>query len=546
MTSTAPSLAGLAPALAEAFHRHGYTVPGLEESLGQEALAALGRSDAAFVRRQARDAGAPGALIRLFVLGDTLPRFRVEALLPEVSVDAGVQAGLWECRDDAVRALIDLRPIDIGHGSRWVFSDVDGAMVHTTTRPDHVLGVGQATLSLLRVTPSSPAGSVLDLGTGSGVQLMHALESGATGTGTDITPRCLELAEATLAINALEGELLRGPWFEPVEGRRFERIVANPPFVVGPPETGHSYRESGLSLDGASRTVVSGAPEFLADGGTAVLLASWVEREDTDWRTHVASWVPSEGVDAWVLRRDTSDPGLYVWTWLTDEGMDPRDESMWRASDRWLDHFRDEGVAGIGFGYVYLRRVDGPSQVLCEDLTHPFGAGLGDEAEAYFARTAWLRETAERVGGQDLALDSTVFTVSPDVHLHVSESLAPTDAEGGPASTETVVVERVTGARWRHEIDRFTATVLRGARTGALPLEDLVILAAAANGQDSDELAAPVRRVVADLFLHGFLVPAGVPGMLPPGVAAAVPARDAETAEDVEDVEGMEGMEGDA
>ena len=85
----------------------------------------------------------------------------------------------------------------------------------------------------------------------------------------------------------------------PVAGRRFDRIVANPPFVVGPPETGHSYRESGLKLDGASRTVVSGAPQHLADGGTAVLLASWVEREDSDWRAHVSSWVPAEGVDAW-------------------------------------------------------------------------------------------------------------------------------------------------------------------------------------------------------------------------------------------------------
>ena len=204
--------------------------------------------------------------------------------------------------------------------------------------------------------------------------------------------------------------------------------------------------------------------------------------------------------------------------------MDPRDESTWRATDRWLDHFEAEDVAGVGFGYVYLRRVEGPSSVLCEDLTHPFGEGLGDEAEAYFARTAWLRAAAGRHGGQDRALDATVFTVSPDVHLHVSESLAPTDPEGaGAPGASTVVVERVTGARWRHEIDPLTAAVLKGARTGALPLEDLVVLAAAGAGEDPDELAAPVRRVIADLFVHGFVVPVGVPGLLPPGAVAAAP-----------------------
>src|SRR5699024_3125662 len=82
-------------------------------------------------------------------------------------------------------------------------------------------------------------------------------------TGTAITPRCLDLAAATLAVNGLDAELLSGPWFDPVAGRRFDRIVANPPFVVGTSEVGHSYRESGLVLDGASSTVVSGAPEHL-------------------------------------------------------------------------------------------------------------------------------------------------------------------------------------------------------------------------------------------------------------------------------------------
>ena len=518
-TSTRPTsaLTDLGPALAEAFRRHSYTVDGLERALGHDAVAALGRSDAATVRRRVRSAGAVGVLVRLFILGDPVPPAEVVSALPEVPLRDGIEAGLWTQVDDgaALRSLLDLRPVDTGYGTRWVFSDVDGSMVHTETRPDHVLGVGQASLSLLRITPSTPVGTVLDLGTGCGIQLVHALETGESATGTDITPRCLDLTAATLAVNGVSAELLQGPWFDPVGGRRFDRIVANPPFVVGPAEPGHSYRESGLELDGASRTVVAGAADHLADGGTAVLLASWIEQDGADWRSRVASWVPSEGVDAWILRRDTSDPGLYVWTWLTDEGMDPRDEATGRAADAWLDHFEAEGVTGVGFGYVYLRKIEGPSSVLCEDLMHPFGDGLGDEAEAYFARTAWLREASGRHGEREQALDATVFTVSPDVRLHVSEPLSPIDPADDPAGPSTVVVERVTGARWRHEIDPLTATVIRGARTAALPLEDLVILAAAGAGEDPDALADPVRHIVEDLFLHGFLVPAGEPGLLP-------------------------------
>ena len=533
MTLPSPSLAELAPTLAVAFREHGYTVSGLEEALGPEAVSALARSDAPSVRRHARTAGAAGVLVRLFILGDAVPEAEVTAAVGGVGVEDGIAAGLWSRPSSpagSLRGAVDLRPVDTGYGTRWVFADVDGSMAHTVTRPDHVLGVGQATLSLLRVTPSSPADTVLDLGTGCGIQLVHALETAGAATGTDITPRCLDLAAATLAVNGMEAELLEGPWFDPVAGRRFDRIVANPPFVVGPTELGHSYRESGLALDGASRTVVSGAPDLLTEGGTAVLLASWVERDDTDWRSHVATWIPDEGVDAWFLRRDTSDPELYVWTWLSDEGMDPRDEATSLAAEAWLDHFQQEGVARVGFGYVFLRRIDGSSSVLCEDLTHAFGEGLGDEAEAYFARTAWLREATDLHGGQAAALDATVFTVSPDVHLHVSESLAPgntgagTPGSGTTEAAATVVVERVTGARWRHEIDPLTASVLRGARMGALPLEDLVVLAAAGAGEDPDELSGPVRRVMADLFLHGVVVPVDVPGVLPPGVRAAVAA----------------------
>lgn len=530
MTRPSPTLADLAPALADAFREHDYSVPGLETALGPDIVSALDRSDAPSVRRHARGVGHVGTLVRLFILGDTLPADEVSAVLPGIPVGAGIDAGLWARSGDdpsALRALIDLRPVDTGHGTRWVFSDSDGSMVRTPTRPDHVLGVGQATLSLLRITPGSPTGSVLDLGTGCGIQLVHALAGARSATGTDITPRCLEMAAATLAVNGLDAELLTGSWFEPVAGRRFDRVVANPPFVVGAGEVGHSYRESGLALDGASATVVRGTPGHLAEDGTAVLLVSWVERADEDWRSRVASWVPADGVDAWVLRRDVSDPALYVWTWLTDEGADPRDESTARAADAWLDHFEDEGVTGVGFGYVYLRRIDGPSSVLCEDLLHPFGDGLGDEAEAYFARTAWLRDAADTHGDAAAALDATVFTVSPDVRLHVSEPLGPArggdrgGADDSPATDgDLVVVERVTGARWRHEIDPVTATVLRGARTGALPLADLVILAAAGAGEDPGELAGPLRRVIADLFLHGFVVPVGAPGLVPPAAAA--------------------------
>ena len=134
----------------------------------------------------------------------------------------------------------------------------------------------------------------MDLGTGSGVQLLGQLGSAASVTGTDIHPRALDFARATVAGATVAGatvagattadgaaddtpgpqvELLTGPWFEPVSGRTFDRVTANPPFVVGPPEVDHIYRDSGLALDGATQKVASEVVDYLAPHGTAHLLS---------------------------------------------------------------------------------------------------------------------------------------------------------------------------------------------------------------------------------------------------------------------------------
>lgn len=126
--------------------------------------------------------------------------------------------------------------------------------------------------------------SALDLGAGSGVQALAQLGCASQVTLTDVHPRALDMAEATLAAaGALpQAELLERSWFEPVAGRTFDRIVANPPFVVGPPDIGHVYRDSGLDLDGATQLVVATAPEHLTEGGVAQLLGAWAHVRGED------------------------------------------------------------------------------------------------------------------------------------------------------------------------------------------------------------------------------------------------------------------------
>lgn len=505
-------LASTTAGLRRAFLRHDYSVDGLASALGNAGVAALDRSDAASTSRLAADAGPRGELLRLFVLGEPFPRTRIAELLPELDLDIATRSGLLDdvAGTDFLASGVDLRPVDTGSGAQWVFSDRDGSMVRVDTRPDHVLGVGQASLSLLGITPPGPARSVLDLGTGCGIQLLaHDAEY---RVGTDITPRCLDFAAATAQINDLDVDLRSGSWFSPVAGETFDRIVANPPFVIGTPEIGHSYRESGLHLDGATRLVTEHSAEHLTPGGVATLLGSWVLKDDEDWRSRLADWIPAHGVSAWVLLRDISGPEQYVWTWLTDEGADPRTPGFRESATRWLDHFATEKVSGLGFGYIYLQAIDGPSEVVCEELTHPFDSGLGAEALAHFARAGWLRDRDEA------DLDACVFEIAPSVVIYESQRLGSASgrAGAGPAPGESeswFVVERTSGPRWRHEVDATIASVLRGIEQGGLPLAEIIQLAALSRGLDEQAAEKEIRSIVVDLLRHGIVVPRNADGM---------------------------------
>lgn len=500
-TTASSLLADLAPDLRAALTRVGYDADTLLEVLGDEAHAALGRSEPVPVRRAARDAGDLGVLVRLLLLGDPVPAREAAAALAPVDLERAVAAGLLDRDGDEVRAALDLRPLDLGHGTRWVLSDLDDSMRRRALDTDHVLGVGQASLSLLRATPTKPVGTVLDLGTGCGIQAVHAASYGRTVTGTDVNKRALWLAEATAALNGLDIELLEGSWFEPAAGRRFDQLVANPPFVVGPARVEHTYRDSGLALDGASELVISGAPALLNPGGTAAMLASWVHIEGEDWRTRVASWLPDHGVDAWIVQRDIADPALYVGTWLRDAGLDPREGAAQARAERWLDAFDAADVAGIGFGFVYLRNIDGPTELLAEDLTHGFDDPLGEEATRYFERSAWLRAIN---ADPEIALSSR-FEVNPTTAL---ERVYLPGSEGW--EQRVARVHRGDGPRWQHEVDDSIAALLAGMRPDGLPLRELVDLLAFGETGDAatPEFETAALTVVAGLVRHGLITPA--------------------------------------
>ena len=508
-------LVSCAPALAQRLRTIGYTSTGFSEILGYDGLAGLDRGEPEVVDTQLRayqktaqdslSANSQGPdyslladAIRLFVLGDPTD---ISGLLDAPLAAELEAAGVIIRTDEGFIPGIDIRPILVDDIERLVFSDRDASMTNYVPDENHVLGVGRASRSLLDISPTTAVDRVLDLGAGCGIQALGQHRAKEI-VATDLHPRANLYAAATFAANGIEQASIRaGSWFEPVVGEEFDRIVANPPFVVGLPEVGHVYRDSGLNLDGATELMVRTVADHLRADGTAHLLGAWVHEQGESWQQRIASWVSAEGLEVWVTQRDVASPAEYVSTWLRDESIDPRSTSGRARTRRWLDHFQSEGVEGIGFGYITISKIDGPSAVVCEEMPQPLAGPFRDEAAEYLLRSAWLRD-------KDLAaILATSYQLRPGVVL---ERLSQTDLETGQGFAPLLIrISRTDGPRWAHEVDETVVNIVNALQPEA-PLTtvlDVMDMFGGFEGSDINDIKQAVIPLIVDLVRHGFLIP---------------------------------------
>src|SRR5882757_1289770 len=142
--------------LRDAFREARYEPDAVVDLLGGPAHAALGRGEPEPARRAGADGGPLGTLIRMFLLGDSASRSETQAAFGSLSVADAVAEGLLREDGGNLRADLDVRPYGDDQGSWWVVSDQDSDLRGAPVRPDHVLGVGHASLSLARATARRP------------------------------------------------------------------------------------------------------------------------------------------------------------------------------------------------------------------------------------------------------------------------------------------------------------------------------------------------------------------------------------------------------
>ena len=255
-------------------------------------------------------AAAPlAAVVRLWLLAEPQERETLDAALPGIGVEGLLELGLLRPvpGTSLFTAKADLRPYGwdanpdgSGGAELWVASDLAAHQQAGVLRHDHVLGIGQASTTLVQTTIRRHTERALDLGTGCGIQAFHLLHHCQHVTGTDISERALAYARFNILLNAealsvdpdrLEDRvsLRLGSMLEPVAGEEFGLVVSNPPFVITPRSAGEdaagqfTYRDGGLPGDEIVASLVAELPGILAPGGAAQMLGNWEVPDGAGW-----------------------------------------------------------------------------------------------------------------------------------------------------------------------------------------------------------------------------------------------------------------------
>ena len=476
----------------QAFDDAGYTMDAVTERLGRHGFAHLAGRELAPLLWATRAGDKLDTLLRMFLIGASVPLVEAQTALAPLPVDRWAAGGAVSIDGDEARALIVIRPLG-GPQSWLVAHDFARPEAAAMIRPDHVLGISASTMALVGATIRRPIAAAFDLGTGCGVQALHASTHSLRVVASDLNPRALALATLTMELNRIDNVDVRaGDRFEPVAGERFDLIVANPPFVISPSNR-YLFRDSELPLDELCWSIVRSAPAQLADGGHCQLLGSWAHLAGEDWRDRLGRWFEDTGCDALVLERERLDPSAHAASWLRQTEPPER----WQTEyDEWLTYAERHRIESIGFGLITMRRRSaGQAWFRAEEAPQDFAMPCGDHLGGVFELADFLEACP------DGALLEVALRIAPDVVLDERATATP----DGWSVTDRWL-RQTAGLRREGRVDPAVAAIV-GACDGRQRLAVVIGKAAAATGIDQVDLARAALPVLRRLIELGILLP---------------------------------------
>jgi len=241
--------------------------------------------------------------IRLFFLEADEDAAAASRLLSARGLSQLTSAGLLQRRQGKVRARLRIDPIGeqvFLADRRFRASDRTAFGLGLTapgglragTRIDPVYPPSADSIILRDAIIQPDNGKVLDLCTGSGVQAVAHAHSAHHVTAVDINPRAVATAELNVILNGVDNvEVCQGDLYAAVRRRRFDTIIANPPFVSSPYAKGPSYHAGGPSGDAVLRRILRGWAKHLEPDGRGFAITHVGLRNGQELLDLAGSWL---------------------------------------------------------------------------------------------------------------------------------------------------------------------------------------------------------------------------------------------------------------
>ena len=299
-----------------------------------------------------QESNALNLVIRLFLIGQFVEKIEVDKHIPAAVWHAFCTLGLIR-EQVAGKHFSEVALYPVGKqffaSDRWNNPDDSPKQ----SFPDVVYpALTRSTREFLKFLPLDGCTTFLEACAGSGVAAIAAAPHVRRSWSADITERCTRFAEFNVALNGVTNvSVVQGDLYEPVQGKRFDRIAAHPPYmpVLRPAEIYYDGGEDGEQL---TRRLVGGAVESLNPGGRLYCRTLGTDRADAAFEQRVRAWLgPSEGefdVAFFVTKN------VDILRFAIDTAI--RKSTGQDEVARWLTHFKRLGITEMLTGVLVVQR----------------------------------------------------------------------------------------------------------------------------------------------------------------------------------------------
>jgi methylase of polypeptide subunit release factors len=157
------------------------------------------------------------------------------------------------------------------------------------------------------ILPSDPCDTFLEVCAGTGIAALIAASRYAKQSwACDLSHRATHFAEFNRRLNQIENVCaVQSDLYSAVEGLRFDRIVAHPPYIPAT-EQKMMFRDGGEDGEQILRGIIQELPRFLNPGGRFYALTIATDREGETFEQRIRQWLSqdSDDFDVFIVLND--------------------------------------------------------------------------------------------------------------------------------------------------------------------------------------------------------------------------------------------------